>query len=106
MKNVLASELMDSLMAAGFTPDRVNGYFAGFDHAICTPTNSRQVLGVMNDLKQQLIFLMSDYYEPPLSFKEITRRLNKTPYDTPGHKMCYPFEAFAERLNLVSAEIG
>lgn len=106
MKNVLASELMESLMAAGFTADQVEEYFTGFDHAIFTPTNSRQVLGVMNDLKKQLMFLMSDHYEQPLSFKEITKRLNKTPYRIPGHKMCYPVEAFAERLNIVRARVG
>ena len=102
MMNVLASELMESLMDAGFTTSQVEEYFTGFDHAIFTPTSSRQVLGVMNDLKHQFLVLMSDYYEEPLSFKEITKRLNKTPYRIPGHKMCYPVEAFAERLNIVS----
>jgi len=104
MKNVLATELMDSLMTAGFTTDQVEEYFTGFDHAIFTPTSSRQVLGVMNDLKQQLMFMMSDYYEPPLSFKEITKRLNKTPYHIPGHETCYSVEAFAERLNIYNSE--
>lgn len=98
MKNVLASELMDSLMAAGFTADQVEEYFKGFDHVIFTPTSSRQVLGVMNDLKKQLMFFMSDYYEEPFSFKEITKRLNETPYRISGHEMCFPVEAFAERL--------
>lgn len=93
-------------MDAGFTTNQVEEYFTGFDHAIFTPTSSRQVLGVMNDLKQQLMFLMSDYNEDPLSFKEITKRLNKTPYRIPDHKMCYPVEAFAERLNLVRAKVG
>lgn len=101
MKNVLAAELMESLMAAGFTANQVEEYLTGFDHAIFTPTSSRQVLGVMNDLKQQLMFLMSDYCEEPLSFKEITKRLNKIPYRIRGHKMCYPVEVFAERLNMV-----
>ena len=106
MKNVLAGELMESLMAAGFTADQVEEYFKGFDHAIFTPTSSRQVLSVMNDLKQQLMFLISDYYEPPLSFKEITKRLNKTPYRIPGHETCFPVEAFAERLNVVRTKVG
>jgi len=53
-----------------------------------------------------LMFLMSDYYEEPLSFKEITKRLNKTPYRIPGHKMCYPVEAFGERLNIVRARVA
>lgn len=104
MKNVLASELMESLMNAGFTPDQVEEYFTGFDHAFFTPTSSRQVLGVMNDLKKQLTFFMSDYYEDPLSFKEITRRINKTPYRIPGHKMCYPIEAFLERIDMVNKD--
>lgn len=98
MKTVLAGELMDSLMAAGFTAEQVEGYVAGFDHAIFTPTSSRQVLGIMNDLKQQLMFWMSDSYRQPLSFREITRRMNTTPYHIPGHKMCYAVEAFAEML--------
>ena len=106
MKNVLASELIGSLIAVAFTPDQVEEYFTGLDHAIFTPTTSRQVLGVMNDLKKQLMFLMSDYYEEPLSFREITKRLNKTPYRIPAHKMCYPVEAFAERLNIVRAGVG
>ncbi len=88
-------------MNAGFTPGRVEEYFTGFDHAIFTPTSSRHVLGVMNDLKKHLMFLMSDYYEQPLSFKEITKRLNRIPYNIPGLKMCYAVEAFAERLNMV-----
>ncbi|MBN2567848.1 MAG: hypothetical protein JXB42_00290 [Deltaproteobacteria bacterium] len=98
MKNVLASELMEALLAAGFKPDHVEKYFTGFDHAIITPTSSRRVSGVMNDLKGQIMFLMSDYYEEPLSSREIIKRLNKTPYSIPGHKTCYPVEAFAERV--------
>ncbi|MFH1654454.1 MAG: hypothetical protein ABIE74_10450 [Pseudomonadota bacterium] len=56
MKNVLASELMDSLMAAGFTADQVEEYFTGFDHAIFTPTSSRQVLGVRSSSIFHLLF--------------------------------------------------
>ncbi|MFH1357209.1 MAG: hypothetical protein ABII18_08780, partial [bacterium] len=104
MKNVLASELMESLMDAGFTTDQAERYFTGFDHAIFTPTSSRRVLGVMNDLKKHLTFFMSDYYEEPLSFKEITRRINKTPYRIPGYKMCYPIEAFLERIDMVNKD--
>lgn len=70
MKNVLASELMDSLMAVGFPIDQAEKHFTGFDHAIFTPTSSRQVLGVMNDLKKQIMFMMSDYYEDRLPFEK------------------------------------
>ena len=55
MKNVLASQLMESLMDIGLDVNIAEKYFTGFDHAIFTPTSSRRVLGVMNDQKQQLL---------------------------------------------------
>ena len=100
MKNVLASQLMESLMDIGLDVNIAEKYFTGFDHAIFTPTSSRRVLGVMNDQKQQLLFMMTDYYDHPLSHKEITKRLNQTPYKIPEQKNKYGYtaETFAEKL--------
>lgn len=78
MKNVLASQLMESLMSIA------EKYFEGFDHAIFTPTSSIRVLSVMKNQKQQLLFMMLDY--------------RVTPYTIPDQKTCYASKAFTEKL--------
>lgn len=98
MNHVLATVLMESLMNVGFDMSIAREYLNGFDPFLIGPTNSRRVLGVMNDLKQQILFMMSDYNHNPLGDHEIIKRLNQTPYRIPGHDTFLPVEAFAQKL--------
>lgn len=84
-------------MRANFEKSKILELLGDFDEAVITATNSRHVLGIMNDLAKHIAVYMADYPEK-IPHHEIIKRINETPFRFPDRKMEFPVEVLQRML--------